>query len=100
MRTYRLSEEAKDDLIDIHQYGVKEFGEAQADAYFWQIIERLDVLGESPMLYQEVPEIREGYRRSVCGVHSIYYRLEGEDVVIMAILKSQDTTVRFGRQRS
>ena len=42
MGTYRLSEEAKDDLIGIHQYGVRKFGEARADAYFWQIIERFD----------------------------------------------------------
>lgn len=54
MGTYRLSEEAKDDLISIHQYGVKEFGEARADAYFWQIVEKLDVLGKTPLLYQEM----------------------------------------------
>lgn len=100
MGTYRLSEEAKDDLIGIHQYGVRKFGEARADAYFWQIIERFDVLGETPLLYQEVPEIREGYRRSVCGVHSIYYRLDGDNVEIMAILRSQDTALRFGRSKS
>lgn len=97
MGIYRLSEEAKDDLIGIHQYGVRKHGEAQADAYFWQIIERLEVLGETPLLYQEVSETREGYRRSVCGEHSIYYRIDGDNVEIMAILRSQDTTLRFGR---
>ena len=97
MATYRLSEEAKDDLTGIHQYGVREFGETQADDYFWKIIQKLDVVAETPLLYQEVPEIREGYRRSVCGVHSIYYRFDGTNVYIMAILRSQDTTLRFGR---
>ncbi len=97
MATYRLSEEAKDDLTGIHQYGVREFGETQADDYFWKIIQKLDVVAETPLLYQEVPEIREGYRRSVCGVHSIYYRFDGTNVDIMAILRSQDTTLRFGR---
>ncbi len=95
MGTYRLSEEAKDDLVGIHQYGVRAHGEAQADVYFWQIIERLEVLGETPLLYQEVPEIREGYRRSVCGEHSIYYRLDGGDVEIMAILKVTGYKSRF-----
>ena len=37
-----------------------------------------------------VDEIREGYRRSVCGVDSIYYRVEGGIVEIMAILGQQD----------
>ena len=65
-----------------------------------QIIERLDVLGEPHLLYQKVPEIREGYRRSTCGEHSIYYNINGENVEIMAILRSQDATMRFGRQKS
>lgn len=100
MGTYRLSEEAKNDLIGIHQYGIRKHGEVKADAYFWQIIERFDVLAETPLLYQEVAEIREGYRRSVCGVHSIYYRFDGSIVEVMAILRSQDTNLRFGRQKS
>ena len=100
MGTYRLSEEAKDDLIGIHQYGVEKHGEAQADAYYWQIIERLEMLGETPLVYSRVPEVRDGYRRSVCREHSIYYRLDNEDVEIMAILRSQDTNLRFGRQKS
>lgn len=96
MGTYRLSEEAKNDLTGIHQYGVREFGETQADDYFWKIIQKLDVVAETPELYQKVPEIREGYRRSVCGVHAIYYRIDGNTVEVMAILKSQDSTLRFG----
>ena len=99
MGIYRLSEEAKDDLIGIHQYGVREFGKIQADAYFWQLIERLDVLAQTPLLYQEIREIREGYRRSVCGAHSIYYRIDGETVEIMAVMRSQDVASRLGRQR-
>ena len=34
MATYKLSNEAKEDLIRIHQYGIEKFGEAQADKYF------------------------------------------------------------------
>ncbi len=95
MGTYRLSEAAKDDLIGIHQFGVREFGVAKSDEYFWQLIQRFEVLAETPLLYQEVAGIREGYRRSVCGVHSIYYRITGEDVEVMAILRSQDVTQRL-----
>jgi toxin ParE1/3/4 len=36
MAEYRLSNEAKNDLIRIHQYGVEKFGEIQADNYFYQ----------------------------------------------------------------
>lgn len=34
MAEYRLNNEAKNDLIRIHQYGVQKFGESQADQYF------------------------------------------------------------------
>jgi toxin ParE1/3/4 len=35
--------------------------------------------------------VRKGYRRSVCGVDSIYYRVGDDGIVeIMAILGSQD----------
>ena len=95
MGTYRLSEEAKDDLIAIHQFGVREFGRAKADEYFWQLFQRFEVLAETPLLYQEVADIRDGYRRSVCGVHSIYYRIAGDDVEVMAILRSQDAKQRL-----
>ena len=34
--------------------------------------------------------IREGYRRSVCGADSIYYRINGDTVEIMNILGQQN----------
>ena len=33
MDKYRLSNSAKEDLIRIHHFGIKKFGEAQADKY-------------------------------------------------------------------
>jgi toxin ParE1/3/4 len=35
-------------------------------------------------------DIREGYRRSVCGSESVYYRIVGETVEIMAIIGRQE----------
>jgi toxin ParE1/3/4 len=34
MGNYKLTEDAKEDLRRIYRYGVKEFGEAQADLYY------------------------------------------------------------------
>ncbi len=76
MENYRLSEEAKDDLIRIHQYGMQQFGEIQADKYFLAFFEQFEVIATQPYLFQSVDFIREGYRRCVCGVDSIIYRIE------------------------
>lgn len=90
MGSYRLSEQADADLIRIHHWGVRNHGEAQADAYFFQLIDRFQEIADDPLLYPAVDDIREGYRRSVCGRDSIYYRIVGETVEIMAIIGQQD----------
>ena len=90
MANYRLSEVAKDDLIRIHQYGVRSFGEAQADRYFHAFFEQFDAIAANPYLYQSVDYIRQGYRRCVCGVDSIYYRIIDNTVEVMRIIGKQD----------
>jgi toxin ParE1/3/4 len=90
MGNYRLSENAKADLTRIYRRGLREYGEAQADKYYEAFFERFEQLAEQPLLYQAVDNIRPGYRRSVCGSDSIYYRIDGETVEIMAIIGQQD----------
>ena len=90
MGTYRLTEDAKADLIRIYQRGVQEFGEVRADEYFNAFFERFSFLAEQPLAYPAVDDIRPGYRRSLCGTDSIYYRVRGEVVEIMAIIGQQD----------
>jgi toxin ParE1/3/4 len=91
MGNYKLSPDAEDDLHRIWLYGLREHGETQADKYYSDFIERFEKIAEQPYMYQAVDFIREGYRRSVCGVDSIYYRVEGDTVEIMNILGRQDT---------
>jgi len=90
MANYRISEDAKADLMRIYRRGVREFGEAQADQYYDAFFDRFEELAEQPYLYQAVDDIREGYRRSVCGADSIYYRVDGDTVEVMAILGQQE----------
>ena len=90
MANYRISETAKADLRRIYRRGVRQHGESQADRYYDAFFERFELLAEQPYLYQAVDDIREGYRRSVCGVDSIYYRVDGDTVEIMSIIGQQD----------
>lgn len=90
MANYRISEDAKEDLRRIYRRGVREYGEAQADQYYDAFFDRFEELAEQPYLYQAVDDIREGYRRSVCGADSIYYRIDGDTVNVMAILGQQE----------
>jgi toxin ParE1/3/4 len=90
MGSYRLTEAAKEDLRRIYRYGVIQFGEAQVDNYFDALFERFEQIAESPLLYPTLDYIRAGYRRSVCGVDSIFYRIVDSAVEIISILSRQD----------
>ncbi|WP_394906987.1 type II toxin-antitoxin system RelE/ParE family toxin [uncultured Mesonia sp.] len=90
MAQYKLSNEAKTDLVRIHHYGIKKFGLTQADKYFETFFEYFDIIAEQPFSFEAVDHIKEGYRRCVCGVDSIYYRVNNNNVEIMTIVGRQD----------
>ena len=92
MDNYQLSQAAKKHLRKIYSYGFENWGEAAADAYYNSLLDHFEKIAEQPYLYPPVDYIHEGYRRSVCGEESIYYRIDGVDTVeIVAVLGSQDT---------
>ena len=90
MGAYKLSKAAEADLIRIHHYGVRNYGEVQAERYFRTFFDRFEELATQPYLYPAVDYIREGYRRSVCGKDNIYYRITGDNIEIMAIIGRQN----------
>ncbi|PHS22815.1 MAG: plasmid stabilization protein [Robiginitomaculum sp.] len=92
MPKYQLSELARQNLLEIARYGDKNYGIQKSDQYRDKLKRQFEVLTEQPYLFQSVEHIREGYRRCVCGAHSIYYRIEGDGVQIMAIIGQQDIT--------
>lgn len=90
MTKYRLSNEAKNDLIRINHYGIKKFGISQADKYFDSFFEYFEMITQRPYSFESVDYIKKGYRRCVCGADSIYFRMNGDIVEIMAIVGRQD----------
>jgi len=90
MAEYRLSSVAKEDLIRIHQFGVKKFGITQADKYFYSFFDYFEIIAQRPFSFESVDYIKEGYRRCPCGSDTIYYRINDSMVEIMAIIGMQD----------
>ena len=62
------------------------FGIEQTESYTKGLIEHFQLLANSPLLYQAVDDIREGYRRSVYRTHSVYYRVDGNEIEIVRVL--------------
>lgn len=90
MSNYRISRQAKLDLQRIYQYGFDQFGEEQADRYFWGFFECFEKIAEQPEHYPTVDYIRIGYRRCVFKADTIYFRVLSSQVEIMAIIGGQD----------
>ena len=91
MTKYKLSIEAKEDLIRIHQYGIKRFGMNQADKYFDSFFDHFEMIAKQPLSFEAVDFIKPGYRRCVCGVDTIYFRITDEVVEI----RSESTLIKF-----
>ncbi|MEM9052468.1 MAG: type II toxin-antitoxin system RelE/ParE family toxin [Bacteroidota bacterium] len=90
MAKYRLSVEAKEDLIRIHHYEIQKFGVLQADNYFRAFFECFERIAQNPYQFELVDYVRTGYRRCVCGVDSIYFRMRNDVVEIISIIGRQD----------
>jgi toxin ParE1/3/4 len=90
MGNYKLSNVAKEDLIRIHHYGVKQFGIKQADKYFDSFFVHFELIAKNPQSFESVDFIKAGYRRCVCGVDSIFYKMKEDVVEIMTIIGRQD----------
>jgi len=90
MANYKLSNDAKDDLIRIHHCGVKKFGMKQADKYFNSFFVYFDIMAQRPFSFESVDFIKTGYRRCPCGSDNIYYRINNDIVEIMSIIGRQD----------
>lgn len=95
MAKYKLSNEAKNDLIRNHHCGIEKFGMTQADKYFESFFEYFEIIAEQPFSLESVDHIKKGYRRCVCGVDSIYFKINGNMAEIMTIIGKQDLNLKL-----
>ena len=96
MAEYLLSNLADQDISDIYQYTVSEFGESKANAYLTGIDEKLTLLAEQPRLGRSIDFVREGYFRSEYASHSIFYTLVEEGILVVRVLHNRmDSTLHL-----
>ncbi len=95
MAIYRLSQAADEDLDRLFDHGIDRFGLDQAIEYLDGLSRRFSELAETPNQWQAVEHIRPRYRRSVYGSHSIYYRIDADDIVVVRILGQENPDTAF-----
>lgn len=88
MHEVRFSKRAKDDIAKIAQYTIGQFGIEQARIYRDAMIACFNALAGNPKFGKSVEDIRKGYRRVDFRSHAIFYKVDGQRILIMRILHS------------
>ncbi|MCG7532329.1 type II toxin-antitoxin system RelE/ParE family toxin [Psychrobium sp. MM17-31] len=96
MAAYRLSRAADQDIENLFEYGIDNFGLLAAKLYLEGLVKRFDEIALNPLHYPAVDHIRIGYRRSVYATHSIYFKWNDEQVDIMRILRAENISTALG----
>ena len=86
MADFRLSQRARDDLIDIYFDGAEKFGRYQAEAYFSGLERSFGLIADFPMIGVSADELVPGLRRFRFQSHVIFYTMEAGHVFIRAIV--------------
>jgi len=83
----RLAPRAIADLDDIWDHVFVESGsEASADRAIDLIEVRFTTLSDWPRIGRQRDDLRSGYRSYTAGEYLIFYRMDGDDVVIQRVL--------------
>jgi len=92
---YELSQEADNDLVNIYDYTITQFGDEQAVTYLSGLENSFDNLCRTPLSGRNRSEIREGLRSIAYVSHIIFYRLIENKVWIVRILHSSRDIIRL-----
>ena len=90
MYSYTLTRDAKEDLWRIYEYGVRTFGEIQADKYSKMLHNCFVKIASNPFMFPIVIKHTGVERYCVCGVDTIYYNVNGYEIEIITIIGRQD----------
>jgi toxin ParE1/3/4 len=83
---FELTPRAERDLKDIWLYTADTWGDEQADNYVLLLQKRFKSLATSPFMGPARPDVGDGCRYLPEGKHLIFYRVDDDTVVILAVL--------------
>jgi len=78
--------QAEEDLNDIFKYSFENFGEEQAEKYYDGLEDRLTDILNKTAHSTDWSDARPDMRRVNYEHHAIFYRRDGDDVIIIRVL--------------
>lgn len=85
---------AKNDLKDIYQYGLRQWGKAQSESYLSTIKNQFWLLTQQPLLGTERPELLPDVRSLPIESHTVFYRVTANRIEIMRVLHGRQDSLR------
>ncbi|MFT4926908.1 MAG: toxin ParE1/3/4 [Phenylobacterium sp.] len=86
MAGFRLTPEAKQDVIGIRRYTRTKWGEQQSKKYMSELRHIFQLLGETPAIGIPCPDIDQDSFRFPHASHVIYYNTSEQQLVVFAVL--------------
>jgi len=85
---------AKNDLKDIYQYGLRQWGQAQSESYLTIIKNQFWLLTQQPLMGTERSELLPDTRSIPIESHTLFYRVTANRVEIIRILHGRQDPQR------
>jgi len=95
MSEYRLSLEAEKDVGEMYRLGHWKFGEHQADKFFNQLFDSLELLAAFPLTGRSADDIYPELRRVEFSPYVVFYLPRDYGVYVLRLLK-QSQIVKQG----
>ncbi len=77
---------AKNDLKEIYQYGLRQWGQSQSESYLSTIKKQFWLLTQQPLMGTERPELLPDTRSLSIESHTLFYRVSANRVEIIRVL--------------
>ena len=83
---FRLTPDARTDLIEIRRFTVLRWGTLQSGDYLSKLRQAMVLLASSPQIGTQRPELGPGVSSFPLASHVVYYLMDKKDAVIFAVL--------------
>lgn len=83
--TYLLSQDAEEDLADIYDYSIDEWGEARADRYIEGLYASFALADAKPLAGRLRQELGDGIRSRLYQSHVIFYITWQDSIAIIRV---------------
>lgn len=87
MSEYRLSDEAEHDVAEMYRRGFWQFGERQADKFYNQLFDSLELLASFPYSGKPADDIYPELRRVEHNPYVIFYLPRDYGIYVLRMLK-------------